>query len=133
MATAELSQTLAKIIGLYCLILAMSALLNRQNLTNVLNELMDSEGLMYLSSLMALIIGLVLITIHNVIALDYRALITIFGWASFIKGVVHLLIPELAYNLNRSVLHFQKTYSLIMLVVLCASLWLLKEGFAINI
>ncbi len=133
MADAELSQTLAKIIGLYGLILAMSSLLNRQNLTNVFHELMDSEGLMYLSSLMALIIGLVLITIHNVIALDYRALITIFGWASFIKGVIHLMIPELAYNLNRGILHFQKTYSLIMLVVLCASLWLLKEGFSVSI
>lgn len=129
----DISMTLAKIIGLYGLIVSVSALLNKQHLNVLVNEFLESEALMYLAALIALIIGLLLITFHNIIAPDYRLIITLFGWGSFIKGVLHLMVPEMAHSLSRGIIQFPGFYTIMILGVMVASLWLLKEGFAIQI
>lgn len=129
----DVSLLLAKIIGLYGLIVSISALLNRQRLQFLVNDFLKNEALMYLSALLALSLGLIIINIHQVIAYDYRLIITLFGWMSFIQGVIHLLVPEAAYSVTRRLINYDGLVFFGILIVLASSLWLLKEGLGIQI
>lgn len=129
----DISMLLAKIVGLYGLVASVSALLNLKRIKYLANDLLNNEALLYLSALLALSLGIVIINIHNVIAYDYRLIITLFGWISFIQGVIFLLVPDLAYAIIRRIINYNSIILFGILICLASSLWLLKEGLSINL
>jgi len=129
----EISIIFAKIIGLYCLIVSVSALLSYQKIPNLVQEFINSEGLIYLAAIIALIVGILVTTFHPVFTYDWRLIITLFGWGSFLVGIIHLLIPELALQLIQAISDHRFLFSLFSLAVLACSLILLNEGFGIGI
>lgn len=129
----DISMLLAKIVGLYGLVASVSALLNLKRIKYLANDLLNNEALLYLSALLALSLGIVIINIHNVIACDYRLIITLFGWISFIQGVIFLLVPDLAYAIIRRIINYNSVILLGILICLASSFWLLKEGLSINL
>lgn len=129
----ELSILFAKIIGLYCLVVSISALLNYQRMPALFNELIEQEGVIYLAAIVSLIVGILITTLHPVVAKDWRIIITIFGWGAFMLGIVNLLIPDLAKQIIRAIALNRFLFSLFSLLVLASSLVLLKEGFGIEI
>lgn len=129
----DISMLLAKIVGLYGLVASVSALLNLKRIKYLANDLLNNEALLYLSALLALSLGIVIINIHNVIAYDHRLIITLFGWISFIQGVIFLLVPDLAYAIIRRIINYNSIILFGILICLASSLWLLKEGLSINL
>ena len=129
----DISMLLAKIVGLYGLVASVSALLNLKRIKYLANDLLNNEALLYLSALLALSLGIVIINIHNVIAYDHRLIITLFGWISFIQGVIFLLVPDLAYAIIRRIINYNSVILLGILICLASSFWLLKEGLSINL
>jgi hypothetical protein len=88
----ELSIFLAKVIGLYSVIIAVGLLVRPKQVDEFMVFLKHSPA-MYLSGFLALIIGVLLVVSHNVWPNDWRVIITIFGWLSLIKGIVLLFFP----------------------------------------
>jgi len=129
----DISMLLAKILGLYGLVASVSALLNLKRIKYLADDLLNNEALLYLSALLALSLGIVITNIHNVIAYDYRLIITLFGWISFIQGVIFLLVPDLAYAIIRRIINYNSVILLGILICLASSFWLLKEGLSINL
>ena len=129
----NISLLLAKIVRLYGLIASGSALANLKCNKNLVDDLLNNEALLYLSALLALSLGIVIINIHNVIAYDHRLIITLFGWISFIQGVIFLLVPDLAYAIIRRIINYNSIILFGILICLASSLWLLKEGLSINL
>lgn len=129
----DISMLLAKIVGLYGLVASVSALLNLKRIKYLANDLLNNEALLYLSALLALSLGIVIINIHNVIAYDHRLIITLFGWISFIQGVIFLLVPDLAYAIIRRIINYNSIILFGILICLASSFWLLKEGLSINL
>lgn len=129
----DISLVLAKIIGLYGFVVSISALLNYQRINYLVDDFLNNEAILYLSALLVLSAGLIIINIHNVIVYDYRLLITLFGWLSFFQGLFHLLVPDLAYAITLRVINHKSIIIVGILLCLVASLWLLKAGFSINL
>lgn len=129
----DISMLLAKIVGLYGLVASVSALLNLKRIKYLVDDLLNNEALLYLSALLALALGIVIINIHNVVAYDYRLIITLFGWISFMQGVIFLLVPDLAYAIIRRIINYNAIMLLGVLICLASSFWLLKEGLSINL
>ncbi len=128
----DLSLVLAKIVGLYCLIVSISVLLNYQRIPILVHEFIESEGLKYIAGLVTLIVGIIVIIIHPIISNDWRIIITIFGWGAFLVGLVNLFIPELALQIIRLIASHRNLFTLFVLAVLLTSLVLLAEGFGIT-
>lgn len=129
----DISLLLAKIVGLYGLVASVSALLNLKRIKYLVDDLLNNEALLYLSALLALALGIVIINIHNIVAYDYRLIITVFGWISFMQGVIFLLVPDLAYAIIRRIINYNSIILLGVLICLASSFWLLKEGLSINL
>ncbi len=127
----DLSLVLAKILGLYCLIVSISILLNYQRIPVLVHEFVESEGLKYIAGLISLILGIIVVIIHPIISYDWRLIITTFGWGAFLYGLVNLFIPELALHIIRLIGSHSNLFILFAVTVFLFSLILLAEGFNI--
>ena len=90
----EQSIFLAKVIGLYLLIVSAAVLLRRKQFIELINEFTANRALVFLSGLFALILGLLIVVSHNVWTADWRAVITVIGWLMLAKGVIRIMLPE---------------------------------------
>ena len=90
----ELSVFLAKVLGLYLVIVVPAALLNRKHFPRLIKEFSDSLAMVVLSGVVALVLGLLLVVGHNVWTADWRVIITVLGWLTLVKGVVRFAFPH---------------------------------------
>jgi len=59
-------------------------------------EFANDEKFMITTSFLAITLGLLNIIAHNLWVMDWRIIITLFGWISFIKGVTRFAFPTFA-------------------------------------
>jgi len=96
---------LARVLGPYCLIVAIGVLLNAKFYRQMMEDLMRNSALIYIAGVIALSFGLLVVSAHNVWVAGWPVLITLLGWMAFIKGVWIMVFPGsvaqvTAYHLN---------------------------------
>ncbi|MBN2087236.1 hypothetical protein JW758_02715 [Candidatus Peregrinibacteria bacterium] len=84
---------LGGIIGPYLLIMGLSFLLYAKVWVKLMKELAQSHTAVVIGMALALILGLAIIQVHNVWEMSANVVITIFGWAAFLKGLFYFLAP----------------------------------------
>lgn len=92
----DISIYLAKVLGAYMLIVGVAVLIKGKSLSKIIKELTHGQVIQYLGGLLCLIIGLLIVSVHNIWETSpfYVLLITLIGWITVIKGAVHLLLPD---------------------------------------
>ena len=90
----ELSLFLAKLFGIYMLIVAAMWLVRRDAMTQTMVELFENRALLFLSGLLALAVGIAMVIGHSVWELNWRGLITLIGYLSIAKGIARIAYPE---------------------------------------
>lgn len=92
-----------QVVGLIFLLVGLSSLFNKGILKKILENYVENMGLLYLGALVALFGGFLLISFHNVWTGTIPTIVTILGWATFIKGFLLLLFPELSRQLAKKI------------------------------
>jgi hypothetical protein len=94
----ELSVFLAKVIGLYMLIIGL-VVLKKPGLQGVINELSKEHDLRFVLSVFSLIIGLLLVVSHNIWSGPaYVVVITIVSWIALLKSLASLWMSDDGYK-----------------------------------
>ena len=125
----ENSVFLAKLIGLYMVIVAVGILLNRKIYHNLMKDFSNSHALIYLGGVLALIIGLLIVLIHNVWVAGWPVIITIFGWVGLIKGIFIIIFPNSVVKLVQT---YQKRTVLLtvnLVIILILGIFLIFKGY----
>ena len=111
---------LAKIFGIYFLAIGVAFIINPERFKRMCQQIVKDENSLFIGGLLALLIGAVVISIHNNWLLGWPVIITLLGWWSLIKGFAILIYPEsikfLSFIQNRSRLFYQ-AISLIYIVI----------------
>ena len=81
---------IAKLIGPFFAVVGISVLLNAAAFRGIAKEFMKSPGLVFLSGLLTLPVGLAIVLTHNVWVANWPVLITIVGWLAVITGVIRI-------------------------------------------
>jgi len=89
----ETSLFLAKVIGLYFLVIGLHMALRRKELRIMFETFVENRPLTYLTSVFALILGLLLVVSHNVWIAGWPIIITLLSWLVLIKAIAYLLLP----------------------------------------
>jgi len=89
----ELSIFVAKIIALLYLAAGVAALRGVVSFAKIVDDFDKSPALTFITGLVTLILGMLVIQYHNIWVKDWTVLITIFGWAGAIKGVMFIAFP----------------------------------------
>lgn len=124
----QTSILLAKIFGVYLVILPLAYFLNK-NLLGSLISLFKNKASLFISGVVALFIGIIIVLNHNIWTQDWRVIITIFGWAAIMKGLLRILWPSFALSWMKKV-EKQKWLKIALPVSLALGIYLLYVAFS---
>lgn len=119
---------LAKVFGLYLVILSLGMLFNRAYYTKAIVNMLQSDGVMFLTAMVTLILGILLVLFHNVWVADWRVVITILAWLTLVKGILRVLFPALAQQWSHA-LDNNFIYYISMLITLSLGYYVGYMGF----
>jgi hypothetical protein len=123
----ELSMFLAKLLGIYFLIMAVDMLLRRQELEGAVRDFASSKGLLMFSGSTSLLFGLAIVIAHPIYDQNWQGLITLLGYLLVIRGVIRFAFPS--YVHKKTMTFFHGKYWFIFLVVLVLGAYLTWCGF----
>jgi hypothetical protein len=120
---------LAKLFGLFFVILGLSAMLHPKRLQNIFIELKKSPVLMFMTSFVLLIMGIALVISHSIFVLDWRLLITVLCWIVFLKSAACLILPEKWIENPHRLLEHPGFYYSVSIIYLLLGAFMIYHGF----
>lgn len=124
-----LSIFLAKLIGIYFIILGIVLVFKHKTYHECVREVGQSHFKMVFSSVFVLLVGLAIILGHNLWVESWPVVITIIGWIFFIVGVVRLFFHNtIMHMLANSEMHLA-TFIIVGVIFFLVGLFLGYEGF----
>ena len=94
----------------------------------MLDEAENNISSVYVTGVLSLIVGMLVVVSHNVWEGSWRVLITLIGWISIIKGLIRLFSPHTVVSVGRRVMH-GSLYTMLMVIFLIIGLVLTYNGF----
>jgi len=122
---------LSRLLGLYCLIIALAMLAQRPATVVTVAALLRDRPLMYVLGVLCLFAGLAMVLVHNVWSGGAAAVIvTLIGWLTLLKGLAFIgLQPAQTTELYIAQLRFERLYPLYAALTLLLGAYLCYAGF----
>ena len=95
------STFIAQAIAVSYLTIGLGLMLNKDYYRRFFQDYYTETSAMLLSGFLGLMIGFILIALHNVWASNWTILITLIGWLSLIKGILIIIFPEKIKQLTK--------------------------------
>jgi len=90
----DISKFLAKVIGIYLIIISVGMFVDTQQFIEQLRHLYHDDTLLFISGFFTLILGILMVVSHNVWTWSWRLLVTIIAWLSLCKGIILIFHPQ---------------------------------------
>lgn len=121
----------AQLFGIIMLVAGLGMVANRRSTLQVTREWLENRAVLYISGLLALLLGLVVVLTHNLwTGSALTVVVTLIGWALILKGVLRLFLPHGTIRKVFSIFAVEQTYYFIVLLVLVIGIFLTYYGFA---
>lgn len=88
------TEFLLRLYGPCLLVIGIAIVLKPKMFLSILKGIKTDTLVWFLMVTITLIVGVVMVQLHNVWNNFNEFLISLFGWAALVKGVIHLLKPE---------------------------------------
>jgi hypothetical protein len=122
---------LSRLIGLYCILVALSMITRRQATLESVTALLHDPSMIFIVGVITLAAGLAMVLAHNIWSGGARVVIvTLVGWMTLIKSLLFLFLPpevEAGFFLRQ--LHYQELFYLYGAVSLVLGIYLTYGGF----
>ena len=123
---------LAKAVGIWMLVTGSALIFNTKTIEDLGEEFTDKKlslFSLFLGGIFALILGILLILTHNIWVFGWPLIITLIGWASFLKGVFFIVFTDYLKNFTKW--YFKHvSFRIFGGVYLAFGLFLCWKGFA---
>jgi putative exporter of polyketide antibiotics len=122
---------LSRLIGLYCIVIALSMMTRRQATVETVTALLQNPSMMLIVGIITLAAGLAMILAHNIWSGGALVVIvTLVGWITLIKSLLFLFLPpEMEAGLFLGQLHYRQLFYLYTSVSLVLGVYLTYGGF----
>src|ERR1700727_3014667 len=121
---------LAKLLGLWLVLVAIGILANRQSTLDALNALFTQPALMWITGVFTLLLGLALVLAHNRWSQGpVAAIVTFYGWAALVKGLLFVWLPLSMQAAFYEALRFEQFSLAYGVVALALGGYLVYGGF----
>ena len=124
----ELSLYLAKIWGLFGVLLCIGLLLNKKQLIAIIKHFEGDALSGLLAGVVTLGIGVAQVVGYESWAFNWQGLITLYGWIALLKGAAILFIPGYLEKFAK-VFAKEGWYTIAFIIFLILSAYLLFMGF----
>ena len=100
----DTSILLAKIIGPMLIVIGAGVFINLELYRRMVAGFAGNTLLIYMAGTIALLLGLIVVTFHNVWEWRWPVIITILGWVSVIAGVFRVVFPDSVKSLGEDMI-----------------------------
>jgi uncharacterized membrane protein HdeD (DUF308 family) len=90
----ELSILASRVLAVVYLASAIAAICGKINFAKIANDFQSSSGLTLTTGFISILVGVFLVSYHNIWVKDWVVLVTIVGWLALIKGVLLIVLPQ---------------------------------------
>lgn len=111
----DTSILLAKIIGPMLIVIGAGVFINLELYRRMVAGFAGNTLLIYMAGTIALLLGLIVVTFHNVWEWRWPVIITILGWLSLVKGAIRILAPRLVAD--RAALYARNSNTLMVTAI----------------
>ena len=122
---------LSRLIGLYCIVIALSMMTRRQATVETVTVLLQNSSMMLIVGIITLAAGLAVVLAHNIWSGGALVVVvTLVGWMTLIKSLLFLFLPlgmEAGFFLGQ--LHYQQLFYLYGSFSLVLGVYLTYSGF----
>lgn len=125
----DVSIFLAKTLGLYVLIMAIMMFAKEKKVKVIVKEICSDPAMLFLSGCITLMVGILLVNVHNIWFSDWRILITLLAWITFIKGIMRTLFPHIAVRMINKIMKNKSTYQAIGVIAILIGIILCYYGY----
>lgn len=100
----ELSLLLARILSVVYVSAAVGAVVSADHYRKLPDDLFGNAGLAYVTGLMTVVIGILIVHHHNRWTKTWPVLITMIGWGTLLKGVAIIAVPQVVHRASTALL-----------------------------
>ena len=124
------SAFLAKLIGLYCLLVGLFMLARKDTMLTAVTELVHDPPAVLILGMALLTIGLAIVLAHNVWSGGLApVLVTVIGWLTLLKGFVLLFLSPDGLVAYMQAIHYEQLFYVFAAIVLVIGVYLTWAGF----
>jgi hypothetical protein len=76
--------------------IGIAMLVNRSQFPEMIGQLAQNQGLIFLSGILSLLGGLAIVRVHNIWTGGWPVIVTVLGWLAIIGGLARMWFPHLA-------------------------------------
>ena len=122
---------LSRLIGLYCILVALSMMSRRQATVETVTALLQNPSLMFILGVITMAAGLAMVLAHNIWSGGALVVVvTLVGWMALIKSLFFLFLPhEMEAGLFLGQLHYRQLFCLYTAISLVLGVYLTYGGF----
>ncbi len=122
---------LSRLIGLYCILIALSMMTRRQATVETVTVLLQNPSMTLILGVITLAAGLAMVLTHNIWSGGTLVVVvTLLGWMALTKSLFFLFLPhEMEAGLFLGQLHYQQLFYLYSAISLVLGLYLTYGGF----
>jgi putative exporter of polyketide antibiotics len=122
---------LSRLIGLYCILVALSMTTRRQATIETVTTLLQTPSMMFILGVITLAGGLAMVLAHNIWSGGALVVVvTLVGWVTVIKGLSFLFLsPEVEAEFFLRQLHYQQFFYVYAAISLVLGIYLTYRGF----
>lgn len=90
----EISLFLAKVSGVYLIILSLAMLIHAENFISIVSGIFHNAAIQFVLGLNLLLIGLMMVISHNIWDSSWVVVVTILSWLILLKGLMYIVFPK---------------------------------------
>jgi hypothetical protein len=124
-----LTKFLARLLGLWMVLTMLSMIATRSATLAAISTLFKDAPLMWITGVFTLLGGLALVLGHNRWSTALAAIVSFYGWAALVKGLLFLCFPASTQLAFYRALHFDRFFYAYLLISLVLGGYLIYGGF----
>jgi hypothetical protein len=125
----DLSNQLAQLFGIIMTILYGGVLLNQKYYRRLWDNLHHEPLGVLLSGFIPLLLGVLIVQLHNVWSMDWKGLITLLGWIMGINGAFRILFPNTVIKASHSLSKYLPMVNISAAILCLIGIYLIYMGF----
>jgi uncharacterized protein YjeT (DUF2065 family) len=118
-----------QLLGIVYAAVGLGGIINSDFYTKIVDSFDNNPALIYITALILLTTGFIIVTFHNIWVAGWTVIITIFGYAVLIKGIGLLVFPRAFIAMSKAMVKKIKNIRLCAVVALAIGLGLMYLGF----
>lgn len=122
---------LARLWGPFIIVIGVGLLLNLSRYKQISMDFRQAAGLVYVTGIITFTSGLAMVLAHNLWTDDWRAIITVLGWITLIKGAWLVIFPQTLTRMSDFYLKNMKFVIIPWVIMVAIGVFLCVKGFGL--